>query len=78
LIERTILGLEHARRSGKTLGRPKIRDDAKIIELRSQGLSYTAIQKELGISRGAISRAMQTVPKTPEKMEQKSKRFQWS
>ncbi|MBK8202816.1 MAG: recombinase family protein [Bdellovibrionales bacterium] len=26
LIERTMLGLEHARRSGKTLGRPKIRD----------------------------------------------------
>lgn len=78
LIERTMLGLEHARRSGKTLGRPKTRDDAKIIELRSRGLSYTAIQKELGISRGAISRAIQTVPKTPEKMEPKSKGFQWS
>lgn len=77
LIERTILGLEHARRSGKTLGRPKIRDDQKIIALRSSGLSYTAIQKELGISRGAISRALQAVPKTPKKSPQKSQRFQW-
>lgn len=78
LVERTMLGLEHARRSGKTLGRPKTRDDAKIQALRSQGLSYTAIQKQLGVSRGAISRAMQTVPKTPEKSEQKTKGFQWS
>lgn len=77
LIERTMLGLEHARRQGKTLGRPKTRDDQKIQALRSQGLSYTAIQKKLGISRGAISRALQTVPKTPEKSHQKSQRFQW-
>lgn len=78
LIERTMLGLDHARRSGKTLGRPKTRDDAKIQALRSQGLSYTAIQKQLGVSRGAISRAMQAVPKTPEKLDQKPKGFQWS
>jgi DNA invertase Pin-like site-specific DNA recombinase len=78
LIERTMLGLEHARRSGKILGRPKMRDDAKIIELRGRGLSYTAIQKELGISRGAISRALQAVPKTPKKPTQKTQGFQWS
>lgn len=78
LVERTMLGLEHARRSGKKLGRPKTRDDVKIQALRNQGLSYTAIQKQLGVSRGAISRAMQGVPKTPEKPEQKTKGFQWS
>ena len=33
--------------------------------------------KQLGVSRGAISRAMQTVPKTPENPPQKSQRFQW-
>lgn len=77
LVERTMMGLEHARRSGKTLGRPKTRNDAKIIELRSRGLSYTAIQKELGVSRGSVFRALQTVPKTPEKPEQKPQRFQW-
>ncbi len=77
LIERTMLGLEHARRQGKTLGRPKTRDDAKIQDLRQQGLSYTAIQKQLGVSRGAISRALQAVPKTPENSPQKPQRFQW-
>ncbi|MBK9038017.1 MAG: recombinase family protein [Bdellovibrionales bacterium] len=77
LIERTMLGLEHARRSGKILGRPKTRDDAKIQELRAQGRSYTAIQKELGVSRGSISRALQTVPKTPKNQPQKTQRFQW-
>lgn len=77
LIERTMMGLEHARRQGKVLGRPKTRDDAKIQALRTQGLSYTAIQKELGISRGAISRALNSVPKTPENSPQKPQRFQW-
>lgn len=77
LIERTMLGLEHARRQGKKLGRPKMRDDEKIKALRGQGLSYTAIQKQLGVSRGAISRALQTVPKTPENPPQKTQRFQW-
>lgn len=77
LIERTMLGLEHARRQGKKLGRPKTRDDGKIQALRSQGLSYTAIQKQLGVSRGAISRALQSVPKTPEKSPPKPKQFQW-
>lgn len=77
LIERTMLGLEHARRQGKKLGRPKMRDDAKIQALRGQGLSYTAIQKQLGVSRGAISRALQSVPKTPENSPPKAQRFQW-
>lgn len=77
LVERTMLGLEHARRQGKKLGRPKIRDDEKIRELRDRGMSYTAIQKELGISRGAISRALQSVPKTPKNSRPKPKQFQW-
>jgi DNA invertase Pin-like site-specific DNA recombinase len=78
LVERTMLGLDHARRSGKILGRPKTRDDAKIRELRAQGRSYTQIQKELGVSRGSVFRALQAVPKTPKKPSQKPKQFQWS
>ena len=50
--------LEHARRQGKTLGRPKTRDDAKIQALRGQGLSYTAIQKQLGVSRVTLRHAL--------------------
>jgi DNA invertase Pin-like site-specific DNA recombinase len=57
--ERVILGLENARATGKILGRPKIRDDKKIIALRKTGLSYQAIQKKLKISKGAVWRALQ-------------------
>jgi DNA invertase Pin-like site-specific DNA recombinase len=63
--ERTLRGLEHARRKGKRLGRPRIRNDAAILALRAQGLSYTAIQNRLGISRGAIFRATRAVSKSP-------------
>lgn len=58
LKERTMLGLEHARRNGKTLGRPKTRNDDEIIKLRSLGLTYTEIQKELNIGRGSVFRAI--------------------
>lgn len=65
LIERTMMGLEHARRQGKKLGRPRVRDDRAIIDLRAQGLSYSQIQKRLGIGRGSVFRALSVVPKTP-------------
>lgn len=78
LVERTLLGLEHARRTGKILGRPKKRDDEKIQELRGKGLSYTQIQKELGVSRGSVFRALKSVPKTSLNLDQKPKRFQWT
>jgi DNA invertase Pin-like site-specific DNA recombinase len=66
LLERTLMGLEHARQSGKVLGRPKTRDDESIHALRGQGLSYTEIQKKLGTSRASVYRALHAgVPKTP-------------
>ena len=64
LVERTKLGLEHARRNGKKLGRPKQRDDEAILELRTNGLTYTEIEERLKVSRGAIYRAVKTVSKT--------------
>lgn len=63
--ENTKLGLEYARKKGKTLGRPKIRDDDRILQLRSEGLSYGQIQKRLGISRAAVYRAIKSGSKTP-------------
>ncbi len=63
LRERTMLGLEHARASGKILGRPKVHDDAAIRKLRKKGLSYTVIQKRLGVSKGAVCRALSGIPK---------------
>ena len=58
LRERTMMGLDHARASGKILGRPKIHDDEAIRKLRRNGLSYVAIQKRLSISKGAVWRAL--------------------
>ena len=58
LRERTIMGLEHAKASGKRLGRPPTADREAIVLLREQGLTYTEIQNRLGVSRGAIYRSL--------------------
>lgn len=52
LSERTRAGLEQARRKGKILGRPRanVSGDA-VREMRAQGLTWTAIAKNLKISR---------------------------
>ncbi len=62
--ENTILGLQHARSKGKILGRPKKRDDEAILNLRHKGYSYSQIQRELGISRAAVCRAIRGSSKT--------------
>jgi DNA invertase Pin-like site-specific DNA recombinase len=56
--ERTMAGLAYARSQGKKLGRPITRPDDAILQLRSEGASYTAIQRKLGVSRPAIRRAL--------------------
>lgn len=56
--ERILLGLTYAQSQGKILGRPKINDDEKVRELRRQGLSYQGIQRRLGVSKGAVCRAL--------------------
>jgi len=72
--ERTVAGLAYARSQGKRLGRPKTRDDEAILRLRGLGLSYTKIQRELGISRPAIHRALLAAggTKSPKKEIQKA------
>ncbi len=56
--DRTIAGLAFAKRNGKRLGRPKKANDSEILKLRSEGLSYSQIQKKLNVSRPAIRRAI--------------------
>ena len=59
--ERTLAGLERAKRDGKTLGRRKVTNDtmtAKIIELRSAKKSIRAIASEVGVSRGTVSNVL--------------------
>lgn len=56
--ERIMLGLDYARSRGKCLGRPKVNDDQAVRRLRSEGLSYQTIQRRLGVSKGAVCRAL--------------------
>lgn len=67
--ERTVLGLEKARRAGKHLGRPRVDVDVpKALELRAAGKSYQHIAKILNVSvgkvHGAIKAASGSVHKT--------------
>lgn len=70
--ERTLAGLAYAKSQGKILGRPKMRDDEAINALKLEGLSQSAIQKRLGVSKGAIWRAL-SAPKSPLKSARKTK-----
>ena len=59
--ERTLAGLERAKREGKTLGRRKVTNDtmtAKIIKLRSANRSIRDIASEVGVSRGTVSNVL--------------------
>ena len=59
--ERTVAGLERAKKEGKTLGRRKVTNDtmtAKIIELRSAKKSIRAIASEVGVSIGTVSKTL--------------------
>ena len=56
--ERTLAGLERARREGKTLGRRRVTNDkitAQIIELRTANKSIRQIASEVGVSRGTVN-----------------------
>ena len=55
IIERTKAGLRRAKAQGKRLGRPPISvDQARIADLRAQGLGYRKIADELGVSHQTI------------------------
>ena len=65
LRERTMAGLAYARSKGVRLGRPRSHDADEVRRLRSQGLSYAAIQGRLGVSKGSVCRALADAPKSP-------------
>ena len=54
ISERTKAGLERVRRTGKALGRPQQSNIDKVKQLREQGLSMAAIDKECGISKTRV------------------------
>jgi DNA invertase Pin-like site-specific DNA recombinase len=61
ISERTLAGLERARREGNTLGRRKVTNKkitAQIIELRSENKSLRTIASEVGVSTGTIRKVL--------------------
>lgn len=62
---RVLAGLDHAKAKGVRLGRPKKHNPTAIAELRAKGLSYTQIQEQLQVSKGAVCHALRSTPKPP-------------
>ncbi len=59
LVERTKVGLSRAKRDGKTLGRPKVTNDAKVAVIRkalAAGSSVAQVARDSGISRATVMR----------------------
>jgi DNA invertase Pin-like site-specific DNA recombinase len=55
ISERTRAGLDIARSKGKTLGRPTVSIDLGLVrKLRTEGLSYARIARQMGCSTGTI------------------------
>lgn len=64
--ERIKAGLNRTRSEGTKLGRPRIGFDvAKAVEMRSAGLGYKQIARELGVPRTTVFRTLRGIPKTP-------------
>ena len=61
--DRVRAGIAAAKANGKQIGKAKVHDYDRIRELRSEGLSYTAIQRRLNISKGAVCRALEGPPR---------------
>ena len=66
ILERTMAGLEAARRKGKVLGRPKHNLDEQIVALHREGKSYRRIASLLGVSRASVYRAVKAAQKPPQ------------
>jgi DNA invertase Pin-like site-specific DNA recombinase len=65
--ERVAAGMKTARAKGKSIGRPKrVFDRQSVMDLRSQGMSYPQIARELNLSQGTVFRAVQALSKKPE------------
>ena len=68
--ERTLAGLDEAKRRGKKLGRPRVSvDGGAVAELRANGIAWPKIAKRLGASESSCRRALRqsnaALSKTP-------------
>lgn len=66
--ERTLIGLEFAKKKGTRLGRPKSVMAAMVIPLLERGLGHDEIRQQLGISRSTLWRELKRVSKTPQNL----------
>lgn len=58
--ERVRAGIANAKRKGIKLGRPQATDPRLILSLRSEGLSYSAIARRLGVSKSLVHKTLKT------------------
>jgi DNA invertase Pin-like site-specific DNA recombinase len=64
--ERVRSGIRNARAKGKRIGRPRVAVDAfRIGALRTAGLSWPQIARELGVSVGTVYQAARSLSKIP-------------
>jgi DNA invertase Pin-like site-specific DNA recombinase len=57
IVERTMAGLERARRDGTRLGRPEAKVDvAAVRALRTSGASWSEISRRMGIARATLQK----------------------
>jgi DNA invertase Pin-like site-specific DNA recombinase len=62
LSERTLAGLETARRKGRVGGRPRlVLNRAKVLEMNSDGMTTREIGEELDISAASVCRILKTL-----------------
>ena len=59
---RVVAGVANARAKGRKVGRPRLGSEDEIRSLRSKGFSYQKIQMKLGVSKGAVWRALKEMP----------------
>ena len=65
IAERVRAGLRNAKAKGKRLGRPRVAvDRALIAQLRSSGLSWPKIARQLGVSVGTVYAAGESARRT--------------
>ncbi len=59
LSERTIAGLENARKQGRVGGRPRVVvNHAKVVEMDADGMTMREIADDLGISAASVCRIL--------------------
>lgn len=62
--ERVRAGIENAKRKGTKLGRPRLSDPVLMSKLRKEGLSLSAIAKQLGVSKTTVHNTLSQISAT--------------